>query len=173
MAQDQRQPSWPHIAGIAFALLCVASCGNSASNQLITQKKLWDAVRPGTVTPLAELLPEVSTGYVCAMGPYEEETRDTAPDGRRINEYLRSIHYQSDEGHWILAIVLPDRIEVSRFSRSDKLDFDGGGRLLKADQAAAVQGNFSWASCMPLERAAFLWSRDGDRTYGTFGAQDH
>lgn len=171
MARSRKQPSSPHIAAIAFALLCVASCGSLFSSQLITQEKLWDAVRPGTVTPLAELLPEVGAAYVCAMGPYEETTRDTTPEGTRINEHLRNIHYQSDEGHWILAIALPDRIEVSRFSRSANLDFDSGGQLLKGGQAAAVPGNFSWASCMPLERAAFLWSRAGDRTYGTFGAK--
>lgn len=108
---------------MSFALLCVASCGNSASNQLIAQKKLWGALRPVIVTPLAALLPEVDTTYVCAMGPYEGATRP---------------HYQSDEGHWILAVALcPTGL---KFSLSDKLDFDSVGRFLKSGQAAAGQG---------------------------------
>lgn len=152
------------------ALLGLASCDGMSDRERTVQRLLLDAARPGASTRISEVLPYASDAYVCALGPYQDSTLDTSPQARRIDRHLQETDYIADESHWLLVIALPDRIDLFRLQRSVKLDFDSGGRVLRANTGSRQTSDFNAAHCAPYREAAFVWSDREGRVYATFGA---
>lgn len=106
---------------ICIAALSLQGCFPRRSPQMIERNVFENSLKVGQVLPLRNLV-KIPAGRVCVLYPYQNRVPEKFTESSRVNDYLRSSKYMGDEGHWSLLIVEPNKISISRFARSERLD---------------------------------------------------
>ena len=106
---------------ICIAALSLQGCFPRRSPQMIERNVFETSLKVGQVLPLRNLV-KIPAGRVCVLYPYQNRVPEKFTESSRVNDYLRSSKYMGDEGHWSLLIVEPNKISISRFARSERLD---------------------------------------------------
>jgi hypothetical protein len=106
---------------LVIAALSLQGCFSRRSPQMIERVDLVNALnnlQVGQVLPLRKLV-NIPASRVCVLYPYQDRVPENFAESSRINDYLSSLKYMGDEGHWSLLIVETNQISISRFARSE------------------------------------------------------
>ena len=109
------------IGYLSIFALSLQGCFPRRSPQMIERNVFENTLKVGQVLPLRKLV-NIPASHVCVLCPYQDHVPENFTESSRINDYLRSSKYMGDEGHWSLLIVEPNKISISRFARSERLD---------------------------------------------------
>lgn len=112
---------------------------------------------------------------VCVLLPNQDKLSTGQADADRVNAYLDSIEYASNESHWAFVLISRTAIEVVSFKRSAQLDIMGHAEI---DRSTAVKKDKLPAGFMTSDcaddtsadtRAALTRFTYQDRSYITLG----
>ncbi len=115
--------SWRVLVAVFFSMLLISmpGCDSEDRRQLIKKHQLENELKVGQVLRLSSLV-KTSDGVVCILYPYRTRVTQQHPQSARINSYLEASGYTANESHWAFVVAEPERVHLSRFKRSRKLD---------------------------------------------------
>ncbi|MFO1257779.1 MAG: hypothetical protein U1E78_05135 [Gammaproteobacteria bacterium] len=157
-----------YITALMISGLILINCQSGENEQFIEKSKLQN-VEVDHVIKLSDLL-EKKNGTLCVLYPYQETLSIEVPFSKKINSYLENIKYFSDEDRWSLIYLDQDKISISTFKRSQKLDILSphetqlpyDGKLLKDMKPAK-------ASCISIDQAVVMKTEIKGRIFLLFG----
>lgn len=146
-------------AGICGLCLGAIFAVGAQAQSIIDQGSL-ESVTVGDFVRLTGMLKKPAE-TVCILSPYQSSVRDTESVGWQINAHLRATSYVADEGHWALAFVKGDTVDVQKFRRSERLDMEAGD--------ASLPLSFRPRNCVVVDRAGITKVRRSGRNYLILG----
>ncbi len=134
----------------SMLLVSVSGCDSNDYGQLIEKNQLQNELKVGQALRLNRLL-KTSDGVICILYPYQEYVAQKAPQSARINAYLKASGYVADESHWAFVVVESEKVHLSKFKRSGKLD--AVSYAIQPEHKAKLPPGFAPVNCASLAHA--------------------
>lgn len=144
--------------------IVLAMIGCTSRDELpITAKDLESRVKAGGMVRVSELI-KSSEGTVCIVYPFEPKLESNNLEASRINAYLQSSGYNSDEGNWALVVADQKDVRLAKFKTSNTMDVVDTVKIQFQERLYKLQG-FELMQCAPVATAAIAkFAPDGHVT---------
>ncbi|MDR0564487.1 MAG: hypothetical protein LBG78_06075 [Azoarcus sp.] len=147
-----------HAKSFFIVAIFLVGCDAQNNDQKLIENFLHSNAEIGSVTKLSSLgLKAADT--VCVLHPYQRTLIEEHPEKQRIDTYLRSIDFRTQEWSWSLVILRDNNISLSKFRRSNDADIANSfilDRLMKNSPLLIIPADFEIAECAQFERSSLL-----------------
>ncbi len=154
------------VISLLIAVIFFGACSDQ-SGFSINEKTLRDRIKIGELISIGGLLNKAED-RICILYPYQSSLSGKDSMTVKINNYLKSVSYSADEGHWAFVYIGANVISIDRFKRSERLDILAPHEI-NENLKMKLPDRFQPTSCSFVKVGKFLKLNVSDRNYLVMG----